>query len=237
MINNAPKLKTIERDVKHIFTPDEIAALNVRFGAAYDALGSAEADFESVKAVHKAKITEAESKMVTLRCTINAGFETREENCVVVYDLSGGKKRFYLESQVTAQIEKSGKFDPTALVSAITEELTAEDRQQELIDAENAFECKESIELFPPAGADSGSLIIGRQNAKWFTACRVTIGKHTLTDRLDSEQKATKTRPDAVKQAVKKYAAWLVEKLGKEAAKGFENHAALAVASHAEREE
>jgi len=64
-----------------------------------------------------------------------------------------------------------------------------------------------------------------------------TFGKNTVKERLDGEQKATKGRPDAVRQGVKRFTAWVEEQLGKEPAKGFTNAAALVVAAHLEREE
>ncbi len=228
-----PKLKIVKRSVKHEFTPEEIAALNVEFGGAYDAVQSVTADFDSIKAVHKAKITEAESRMTTLRCRINAGFENREKPCVRILDLAKGKKYFFLETDIHP--ETGLVLNPDKPV--ITEDLTDADRQQELLEAEEAFENRENIELFKPAGQDVGTLTVGRLNGKWFSALRVTIGKNTVKERLDGEQKTTKGRPDAVKQGVKRFTAWVEEQLGKEPAKGFTNAANLVIAEHAEREE
>jgi hypothetical protein len=91
-----PKPIIVKKSVKHTFSPEEVATLNVDFGNAYDAVKSAEADFDAVKAVHKAKIQEAESKMTTLRATINAGFDFRETELYVVFRPADKKKDFYL---------------------------------------------------------------------------------------------------------------------------------------------
>ena len=112
-----PNLKTETRSLKHTFTPEELAKLNKDFGAAYDAVKSAEADFDAVKAVHKSKITEAESRMTTLRCTINAGFELRSEKCVVIYEPADGNKLYYLERtyEPGKALEEGRVLEPVAI--------------------------------------------------------------------------------------------------------------------------
>ena len=54
-------------------------------------LKSVVAEFDNVKAVWKAKTTEAESRMETLNSTLQAGFEMRDEQCVIVFDVKAGK--------------------------------------------------------------------------------------------------------------------------------------------------
>ena len=228
-----PKLKIVKRSVKHTFTPEEIANLNVDFRQAFANLRSVEAEFDSVKASYKAKTTEAESRMETLNATLQAGFELRDKPCVRILDIPAGKKHYYLE----------GDVDPVSGApylgkeSAITESLTEEDKQQDLIEKEAAFEAREDIILFPQAGLDAGILKIGRQGGKWFTALCVTIGKNTVTERLDGEQQATKKRPEAVKRGVKRFVEWVSANLGAEESKGFANQANLVIVEHAEREE
>jgi len=186
-----------------------------------------------VKAVWKAKTTEAESRMETLNATLQAGFELREKPLVRILDLVAGKKRFYLEDEIDPV---SGEAALGAL-PVIVEDLSDADRQQELLEAEEQFEKRENIELFKPAGQDTGVLTVGRLNGKWFSALKVTIGKNSIKERLDGEQKATKGRPDAMRQGVKRFTAWVEEQLGKEPAKGFTNAAALVIVAHADREE
>lgn len=228
---NIPKLKTVKRSVKHVFTPTEVAGLNVDFGQAYDALGAAEADFEAVKAVHKSKITEAETRMTTLRATINAGFEFREKLLVLVLDMKGGKKFFYLESDLV-----DGELPKTA-EAVLIESITEADRQQELIEAESKFECREEIQLFAPAKDDFGVLTVGRFGKKWFGSLRVKIGTRVLTERLDSEQPTCKERFDMVKRSCKRFTDWLIANLGADEAKGFQGSLADVLAAHKEKEE
>jgi|SRR5665213_2763057 len=224
-------LKIIVKNVKHVFTTTEIAKLNVEFGTAYDAIAVAEANLKSVTEVEKAKVSEAKARSARIRSEVNAGFENRDEKCVVVLDLKAGKKHFYLESSLV-----DGKFQKCE-VPILTEAITDGDRQQELLEAESQFEAKEDIELFKPAGQDIGVLTVGRLNGKWFAALRVKIGTRAITERLDSEQPFAKKRADGVKKACKRFDEWLKENLGHEEAKGFQNALALVVAEHNEREE
>jgi hypothetical protein len=232
-----PKIET--KSIKHTFTPEEIAKLNVDFGQAFDALGAAEADFEAIKAVHKSKITGAETTMTTLRCTINAGFEMRPEKCVVVFCPKDSKKYYFLEKFI-AEIWK-GEI-PTdkevlALNCCLSEAMTPADFQAELIEAEAKFELREEIPLFTPANDDNGTLIVGRFGKRWYAALRVKIGTRILGERLDSEQPASKERFDAVKRGCKRFNDWLNANLGADGAKGFQNGIADVLAKHKEREE
>jgi hypothetical protein len=225
------KHKIVKRSVKHVFTPEETAALNVEFGQAYDGVKSAEADFDAVKSVHKAKITEAESKMISLRATINAGFDFREKPLILVMDLKAGKKFFYLESCLI-----DGEI-PQEEQPVITEAVTEQDRQQELIEAEAKFEKREVIKLFEPLKQDFGTLTVGRFEDKWYSSLNVRIGEKTITERLDSEQPCSKKRIDQIRRALKTFAGWVEETLGREEAKGFKNQMELIKTEHAEREE
>jgi hypothetical protein len=232
MTNTKPKIET--KSIKHTFTPEEIAKLNVDFGQAFDALGAAEADFEAIKAVHKSKITGAETTMTTLRCTINAGFEMRPEKCRVLFAPKESKKFYYLESAF--QVDQDGEptdFNEPVLV----EPMTPADFQAELIEAEAKFELREEIPLFTPANDDNGALIVGRFGKKWYAALRVKIGTRILGERLDSEQPASKERFDAVKRGCKRFNDWLNANLGADGAKGFQNSIADVLAKHKEREE
>lgn len=223
------KIKIVKRSVKHTFTPEETSVLYVEFRQSFADLNAIEAEADAIKNSYKAKTSAAESNMKAIDAKLQAGFDVRDKACAVVLDVAKGKKFFHL-------CDEAGIFPPDS-VPIITENLTEADLQQELIDAESVFENKEVIELFPTAGQDSGSLTVGRLNGKWFSALKVTIGKNTITERLDGEQKATKERPDAVRLAVKRFDAWVQEQLGKEPAKGFTNSSALIVVAHAERAE
>src|ERR1019366_917569 len=224
-------LKIMVKNVKHVFTPTEIAELHVRFGGSYDSLLTADADLKSVTTQYEAKVVEAETRMTSLRSTINAGFENRDEKCVVILDLKAGKKHFHLESVLV-----EGKL-PKDAVPILTEAITDADRQTEMLEVESKFEAKEDIELFKPVGTDNGYLTVGRLNGKWFAGLHVKIGTRIIGERLDSEQPCTKKRADCVKKACKRFGEWLDANLGHEEAKGFHNDLALVVAGHAEREE
>lgn len=231
MEKTKPQLKKVKRSVKHVFTPEETANLNVEFRQAFANLKAVQADAANVKSQLKAKETEAESRMETLNSTLQAGFEFRDTPLVMVADFKEGKKFFYLESLlVDGELPKDAE-------PAITEAVTDADRQQELIEAEGRFECKEDIALFAATQSDSGIMTVGRMDGKWFSALRVTIGTRILSERLDAEQPASKKRADQVKRTAKRFSEWLNENLGREEAKGFQNALELVKVEHSEREE
>jgi len=234
-----PKLKIVKRSVKHVFTPPETADLNIQFGQSFDSLQAAEADLKSITTQYKAKVQESESRMTSLRATINAGFEMRDKNLVVVMDFKAGKKFFFLETLADDAWLKQypNELDWPREFAVITEAITDADRQQELIEAEGKFEAREEIALFATAGEDSGVLTVGRLGGKWFSALRIKIGTRVISERLDKEQACSKKRPDQIKRALKRFSEWLDENLGREEAKGFQNAIELVKVEHAEREE
>jgi hypothetical protein len=226
-----PKLKIVKRSVKHVFNLEETAQLNTEFRQSFANLKSVEAEFDSVKASYKAKTTEAESRMETLNATLQAGFEFREKALVVVMDMKAGTKSFFLETDL-----KDGEL-PTNAEPVIVEPVTDADRQQELIEAEARFECKEDINLFPTVGDDSGVMTVGRLAGKWFSALRVKIGTRIITERLDSEQTCSKKRNVQIERTGARFIKWVEENLGREESKGFKNQVELIIAEHGEREE
>jgi len=222
-----PKPKIETKSVKHTFTPEEVTSLNGDFRRSYDSLKAVEAEFDSVRATYKSKITEAESRMATLSATLNAGFEMRQEKCLVIFQPKESKKFFFLE-----EFTPDSGADPVLI-----EPMTPADFQTELIEAEAKFELREEIPLFTPANDDNGTLIVGRFGKRWYAALRVKIGTRILGERLDSEQPASKERFDAVKRACKRFTEWLKENLGPEESKGFQNDLASVLEKHKERDE
>lgn len=204
-----PKPILVKKSVKHTFDTKEVAQLHVDFGQAYDAVKSAEADFDSVKAVHKATIQAAESKMILLRATINAGFEDREKELVVIFHPERKKKTYHVPTE-TGWLE----------TPALTEDMQPQDFQQDLIQAESIFSHRKELTLWK-AGNDLGVLIIGQLGNKWYSALRANVGAVKLEERLDSEQKAYKTREAAINFASTRALEWLEATMGKETAKGF----------------
>lgn len=204
-----PKPIIVKRQVKHTFEPAEIAQLNVEFGQAYDTLQTIEAEFASVKASYKAKLEEAGSRMVTLRATINAGFELRLTELQVIFRPADKKKDFYL---LAGPIENQAPL--------LTEDMSPEDFQQDLIQAESIFSKRQELTLWA-AGDDHGILIVGQLGGKWYSALRGNVGTIKVEERLDSEQKAYKTREGAIIIAADRALKWLEEILGPETMKGF----------------
>ena len=190
------KLKEVKKSIRHQFTPEEVAGLNVEFRQSFATLKSVVAEFDNVKAVWKAKTTEAESRMETLNSTLQAGFEMRDEQCVIVFDVKAGKKSYFLKEAYDLA-DKAGNDLPAAV---LVENMTKDDYEQELIQAESNFDAKEDIELFNPAANDLGILTVGRLDGKWFAALKVKIGGKSITERLDSEQTCYKQAAELVKK-------------------------------------
>lgn len=237
MNNPTTKPKVIVKKVKHVFNPEEVAGLNVDFGQSFDALQATTADAKSQAAVLKSKVAEAECRMTTLRATINAGFEMRDKRCIAVLLPKEGKKAFYLEPTADIMAEFPNEWWKR-VEPVIIEPMTDDDYQQELIAAESKFEARDEIQLFSPVGDSSGVLVVGRLKSKWYGALRVNIpGKVTLEERLDAEQPAYKQRYDQIRRSVKRFRELLVENLGAEEAKGFDDAMDAVVQAHREREE
>ena len=219
-----PEANIVTKQVKHTFTAEEIAKLNVEFRQAFATLKSVEAEFDNVKAVWKAKTTKAESDMEILNATLQAGFDLREMRCRVEYFPKERKKKFY--------IEDDDKNVPVAI-----EDMQPGDYDIELIQAEAKFEAREEIALFPQTPSDKGILVVGRLKGRWYAALRVNVGKVQIAERLDSEQKSVKERPAAVANAAKRALVWLATSLGDEASKGFEEPIRVVIEAHKERAE
>jgi len=206
---------SLKKSVKHTFTAEEVATLNTEFRQAFANLKSVEAEFDSVKASYKAKTTEAESRMETLNAILQAGFEMRVEDCIVIFRPSAKKKDFFLQMDLV-EGELAQNVTPCA-----TEDMTQEDFEQDLIRAESTFDKRVEIVLWD-AGDDHGMMIVGTQLGRWFAAVRGNVGARKLEERLDNEQRSTKKRFDAIGQAAKRVQDWLKANLGKDAAKGFD---------------
>lgn len=225
MKTTEPKPIIVKKNVRHDFSPDEIAGLNVDFRQSFANLKAVESEFDNVKAVWKSKTTEAESRMEVLNATLQAGFEMRQKDCVVMFRPADKKKDFYLPQKIEELVgpvwdvsEISGIDD---LDPVLTEDMTQADFEQDLIQAEAAFDNRVEIILWE-AGNDVGRLIVGSQKGKWFAAIRGNVGAIKIEERLDGEQMATKKRHDAIVRAAKRVQDWLKVNLGKDAAKGFE---------------
>lgn len=232
----AQKPLIVKKSVRHVFTPAEIAGLNVDFRQAFANLRSVEAEFDNVRASYKAKVTEAEARMATLDATLQAGCEQRDKECVVIFDVPNAKKHFhiaetYLVGNITGQPAENNPLP------VLTENMTPADFEQDLLRAESAFDDKSVIPLWE-ADTDHGVIVVGKLAGKWFSAVRGNVGQsHKLDERLDSEQKCFKKRADAIEVAGKRAMDWLEKSLGKDAAKGFADGIASAVLKEVEKVE
>lgn len=222
-------LKIETKSVKHKFTVEELSTIGGDLARSISDLRALQAELDQVKASFKAKTTEAEARIDSLSTARMSGFEYRQERCQVLCFPKLREKHYWLEATPAEEI---GAFPPILI-----EPMTAADFEQDLIRAESKFEAREEITLFPPAGNDTGIMVVGRFKDKWFAALRVKIGQRTLDERLDTEQPCSKKRADMIKRAAKRLGEWLFDSLGKDAAKGFEEPIAAAVEGQMEREE
>lgn len=208
-MNQTPKPIIIRKSVKHTFSPEERLALNNDLLVALEAKTNSENEFDSVKATYKAKITEAESKVGLTAAMLRAGWEMRVKDCEVRFRPMDRKKDFFIQDA-----------EKNFTVPVLTEEMTSEDFEQDLIRAESIFSKKTEIGLWI-AGEDRGKIIVGQLAERWYSAVRCNVGKERMEERLDSEQMSFKLRFDAVQRASKRCLGWLTDILGKDKAKGF----------------
>lgn len=232
-------MKSETKTIKHSYSHEERETLGSDLARAFGSLRGVENEFDQVKASYKSKTTEAEAKIDRISTNITNGFEMRDVVCVVRYRPADKEKDYYVESEV-AKLEldtnngnkAASKWPPVVL----TEKMTADDFQQELIEAESKFDAREEIQLFQPVEGDRGLLIVGRLAGRWFSALRVKIGKLELNERLDAEQKAYKLRSDAVATAVKRVNEWAKNNL-KDLAAGFQESFKAVAEANKERVE
>jgi hypothetical protein len=233
-----PKPPTVQiKNIKHTFSPEERNAIGLSLAQSIAEKRGVEAEFDQVKASYKSKVTEKEARIDNLSTSLVNGFDMRNVSCVVIFELPAKKKSFYIEGDWEKIAKEHGLdkiFD--RIEPVLVEDMTAADFQQELIEAESKFEKREEIALFNPTERDSGIIVVGMFNSKWYSAIRISIGKHKLEERLDSEQKTFRKRFDAITNAGKRAVEWLRKEMSKDA-KGFEDPLMKAIALHSERVE
>jgi hypothetical protein len=195
--------------VRHNFSDAEKLVFGNDLGQAIAAARAVETEFNTVKASFKLRAEEAKTRIDSLGTKLQAGFEMREARCVVVYDAKARRKFFYLEDA------------PQDAAPVLDEPMTGDDFQQDLLIAESAFELRDELPIFAPAGNDRGIIVIGRHNGRWYTALRIQVGAKSISERLDSEQPSTKLRADAIRKAARRSKEWIVDNLGKDAFEGF----------------
>lgn len=195
--------------VRHNFSDAEKLVFGNDLGQAIAAARAVETEFNTVKASFKLRAEEAKTRIDSLGTKLQAGFEMRESRCRVVYDAKARRKFFYLEDA------------PEDAATVLDEPMTGDDFQQDLLIAESAFELRDELPIFAPAGNDRGIIVIGRHNSRWFTALRIQVGSKSISERLDSEQPSTKERADAIRKAARRSKEWIVDNLGKDAFEGF----------------
>lgn len=216
--------RIVPRSVKHMFTQAENLDMNTRLLNALDSKDNTEMDFEAVKADHKTKLAAADALVGSLRSSLRTGFEMRVKDCRCVYRPKEKKKDFFLLNPDGSNGE---------LVA--TEDMTGEDMQMELIQAEAKFERREEITLWDE-GNDKGIIVVGRLDGRWYCALRLRVGQCILQERLDSLQKSVKERFPAVKGGATRAVEWLESNLPKDA-QGFKEPILNAIEPHKERAE
>jgi len=210
---NPTKPIKVSKSVKHVFTTDERNAYQSDLLSALQQRDTSQAEFDSIKATYKARITEAESRVTSLAATLRAGWEMRVKSVAVVFHPKEGKKRFHLFTDlIDGAVELHPHFEEA--------DMTAEDYTMELFEAEKIFSSQANIQLWN-AGKDVGMLVLGKLADKWYGAVRGNIGRLTIVERLDSMQRAFKSREDCVITTAARAYEWLDKNLSKDTAKGF----------------
>lgn len=212
-----PKLDgpLVDKTIRHDYTTEELVTLGGEMAQALAGLRGIETEFDQVKSSYKARTSEKEALIDRLSTNRMNGFELRLVKCRLVFRPKDRQKDYYLD----------GADEDSEPV--LTEDMTQDDFIQELFQAEARFECRKIVTLFDvpdvkSGGEDSGQMLLGRLDKLWFSSLRIRVGKKELTERLDSEQPASKKRSDAIDRAATRLQKWLKDQLGKEAAKGFD---------------
>lgn len=211
--------------IKHDFSNAEKQQRGEELARTIAELRGVETEFDGVKADYKAKIESKKTQIESLGTAVVNGFEMRNVRCRVEFLPKIRKKHFYPENA-----DEGAK-------PVLVEDMTSEDFALELIEAESKFDTREEITLFPATERDNGILVVGRYHGKWYSALRITIGKHRIDERMNSESRAYKQRVDAINTAAKRALTWLSETLGKDAGKGFADPINKAIEPHKERAE
>lgn len=212
-----------KKKIRHTFNADERAALSQDLLSALSERTNAEAEFESEKSKHKAKIAAAEARIEHVASTLRSGWEMRDAQlaCELVPEK---RQKFYY------------KPDDAAKTPLLWEDMTEADFQLDLLRAEAKFQNRAELVLWDTA-PDRGIIVIGSQDNRWFTACRLSVGGNTLDERLDSEQTSTKDRFIALQRCQARVMKWLKEKLGADTANGFEKPIEIVIENEREKAE
>lgn len=198
-------MKNQKKKIQHKFTPSEVAQLHTDLLNSLADVDMVNGELEQVKASYKAKIAESQCRVTTLRANLGAGFEYRDVDCRCEYAPAIGKKNWY-------------RTDTGEL--ALTEDMTQDDYQVELFEAEWVFNDRREYYLWQPKPKDQASLIIGRNVESWFVALRVRVGAFELQQRLDTEQVSFKNRSMAIEHGLYQLKQWLESNV-RDMAEGF----------------
>lgn len=212
-------ITTETRLVKHTFTQTERLEMGGELARAVGRVRQVEVEFEGIKGTYKAKIGEAESAVETISNNIQNGFEMRAKKCKVVFRPKDKKKDYYPEI-------KDGIYDTKPV---LTDDMTPDDFNRDLFEAERVFEHRKELSLFK-----DGNLVVGRFDGKWYTALRITMGAQKLQERLDPAGKKFKDRHGAIKATAARCLTWITDQFGDETAKGFKDAIAKVVKDNEE---
>jgi len=219
------------RSLRHDFTSPERGELGGKLAREIGNHRGIEAEFDQVKADYKAKLAKSEAEIDAFSTNLVNGFDIRPERCVVIFRAADKKKDFYRETDY----ELCKNLSPVEWPKpALTEDMTSDDFQAELIQAEGNFEERTEIQLFPKLANDYGTLIVGKMKNRWHIALRIHVGRSVLEERLDSEQKSFKSRADAVQRGGKLALDWFKANLHDNAG-GFIDPIAQAIAAQLEQ--
>jgi hypothetical protein len=134
-------LKTELKTVKHSFTSDERLALGIDLARQHGVMAGIEAEFDQIKSAYKARTAEAEAKVGSLSTALVNGFDMRQVSCVVVFRPKDRKKDYFLES-----VWENATSPDYLTGPVLTEDMTRDDFQAELIQAEAKGEHEGAVE-------------------------------------------------------------------------------------------
>ena len=136
-----PKLKTETKNISHKFTLEERDQLGLDLAQSFAKLRGIDAEFDQVKSSFKARITEMEARIDRLSTDRTNGFVMRDTPCFVAYNTKQKEKYYFLDEESAVSVQRlcnvGGTKGCPPSECVLTEKMTANDFQQELIEAES----------------------------------------------------------------------------------------------------
>lgn len=231
------KIREEIKQVKYTFSNQEMLDLGKDLAGKTTDLGNISDEAKSVAKGYKSKEAEIEGSIGVLTEKIKTGYELRPMKCRVVFRSRDGKKDYFradtgelalteqmtnadLQMDLELEHKKQAKDEKPketikpgeGLVTIKPEDL---DAVQETISS--------TIDIWPDELESMAQLTLYRVKGLWTFAIQANVGDWVYFSQIDTSEKGSKERYDAIKRAMKLLRAEMKDGIG-EAAEGFYAH-------------